>query len=317
MSLANEAISVPVAWRLYLPTEWTEGDARRRQVGVPSGIRFRTKGAIALEEIDRLRKDGVAEAPVTVDAGYGVSAEFRQGLTERRLAYVVGTPSSTTVWSPGQAPLPRSDGRDEVVRRCGCIGAPDIGASRSCSWHGRCPLGVDFRIVEGGVQGRVGVSVRASTGPPGAPGPLVLDPVARGVVADRVAGGREGSHEILAEHGAGGRGSRGAGSSREGPMADRTGLRGTEAGVWSFPLRGARVAGVPSPRGAVHRGVCVHGDRESPIFPLNLSRSSTCLRYPEVSSGGDLPPAPGDTRRPRSPRSGWSTLVSGWRSSRA
>ncbi|EQD53559.1 ISXo8 transposase, partial [mine drainage metagenome] len=108
VSLANETVSVPAAWQLYLPKEWADDPARRRKVGVPSGLRFRTKGTIALEEIDRLRTEGVPEAPVTVDAGYGVSAEFRQALTDRGLSYVVGVQSSTTVWPPGEGPLPPS-----------------------------------------------------------------------------------------------------------------------------------------------------------------------------------------------------------------
>lgn len=122
VSLANETISVPVAWQLYLPKEWAQDSLRRRKARVPSDLRFRTKGQIALEEIDRLRKEGVPEAPVTVDAGYGVAMEFRQGLTERGLSYVVGIQSTTTVWPPGESPLPpvrwRGKGRPSLrVRR--------------------------------------------------------------------------------------------------------------------------------------------------------------------------------------------------------
>ena len=122
VSLANETISVPVAWRLYLPKEWTDDPARRREAGIPAEVKFRTKGEIALEEIDRLRKEGVAEAPVTIDAGYGVSTELRQALTDRGLSYVVGITSSTTVWPPGEGPLPparwKGQGRPAVrVRR--------------------------------------------------------------------------------------------------------------------------------------------------------------------------------------------------------
>ncbi len=35
VGLTNETISVPVAWRLYLPKEWTEDATWRRKVGVP------------------------------------------------------------------------------------------------------------------------------------------------------------------------------------------------------------------------------------------------------------------------------------------
>lgn len=40
------------------------------------------------------------------DAGYGVDTDFRDGITALGLRYVVGIQSSTTLWPPGQAPLP-------------------------------------------------------------------------------------------------------------------------------------------------------------------------------------------------------------------
>ena len=43
LSLANHHASLPVAWRLYLPKEWASDGERRRKVGVPEEIEFRTK----------------------------------------------------------------------------------------------------------------------------------------------------------------------------------------------------------------------------------------------------------------------------------
>ena len=40
------------------------------------------------------------------DAGYGVDAKFRSGLTALGLAYVVGVQSILSVWPPGMEPLP-------------------------------------------------------------------------------------------------------------------------------------------------------------------------------------------------------------------
>ena len=42
----------------------------------------------------------------TEDAAYGINTEFRDGLTELELQYVVGVQSSMTVWEPGKQPLP-------------------------------------------------------------------------------------------------------------------------------------------------------------------------------------------------------------------
>jgi SRSO17 transposase len=105
LSLVNEAVSVPAAYRLYLPEVWTRDRARCRQAGVPKELAFRTKWQIAHEEIDLLRSEGAPEAPIVADAGYGTSVEFREGLTEREIPYVVGIQSTATLWPPGLAPL--------------------------------------------------------------------------------------------------------------------------------------------------------------------------------------------------------------------
>ena len=46
---------------------------------------YQTKPEIALEEIDRARAAGLRFGCVLADAGYGLSAPFRQGLSERIL----------------------------------------------------------------------------------------------------------------------------------------------------------------------------------------------------------------------------------------
>src|SRR6187455_798025 len=51
LSLANHAASLPIAWRLYLPLEWTADTERRAAAGIPETIRFLTKPEIALEQI--------------------------------------------------------------------------------------------------------------------------------------------------------------------------------------------------------------------------------------------------------------------------
>ena len=106
LSLANEEASLPVAYRLYLPEEWATDPERRRKAGVPEQVRFERKWEISLGEIDQLLGSGVKPAPVVADAGYGDAVEFRQGLTDRHLTYVVGVSKNTTVWRPGQGPLP-------------------------------------------------------------------------------------------------------------------------------------------------------------------------------------------------------------------
>lgn len=59
----------------------------------------RSKGEIALDELDRLTAAGVRFGTVLADAGYGASAAFRQGLDARELLWAVGIPRNQKVYS--------------------------------------------------------------------------------------------------------------------------------------------------------------------------------------------------------------------------
>jgi SRSO17 transposase len=85
--------------RLFLPENWTSDAARLRRTGVPVEYRgARTKPEIALAEIDRVIAAGVRFGCVLADAGYGLSAPFRQGLTARGVAWAVGIPRHLKVY---------------------------------------------------------------------------------------------------------------------------------------------------------------------------------------------------------------------------
>ena len=53
---------------------------------------------MALAEIDRVIAAGVRFGCVLADAGYGLSAPFRQGLTARKLTWAVGIPRHLKVY---------------------------------------------------------------------------------------------------------------------------------------------------------------------------------------------------------------------------
>ncbi len=106
LTLTNEAVSVPAAYRLYLPEPWAHDRRRRRAAGVPNGAGFLTKWEISLKQIDELRQDGLPPAPAVADAGYGVVTAYRDALTSRGVPYVVGVSEETSVWPPGVEPLP-------------------------------------------------------------------------------------------------------------------------------------------------------------------------------------------------------------------
>jgi SRSO17 transposase len=120
VSVANEAVSVPVAYRLYLPESWARDRRRRRAGGVPDAVQFQPKWQIALTQIRALQAEGVPPAPVLADAGYGDTTDFREALTAAGVPYAVGVKGETTVWRPGQAPLPpkpRRGGRGRPATR--------------------------------------------------------------------------------------------------------------------------------------------------------------------------------------------------------
>jgi SRSO17 transposase len=120
LSVSTWSSSLPIAWRLYLPEEWSQDVERRRKAGVPEEVQFQTKPEIALEQIRQARKQQVPVGVVLADAGYGKGTQFRTDLTQLGLRYMVGIESNATVWEPGQQPLPapaRKPGRGAPAKR--------------------------------------------------------------------------------------------------------------------------------------------------------------------------------------------------------
>jgi SRSO17 transposase len=99
LTLARGEVPIMLALRLFLPESWTSKRARLERAGVPTEYRTaRTKLEMALAEIDRIIAAGVRFGCVLADAGYGMSAPFRQGLTARKLAWAVGIPRHLKVY---------------------------------------------------------------------------------------------------------------------------------------------------------------------------------------------------------------------------
>ena len=105
LSVSTREVSLPIAWRLYLPEVWVHDKKRRKATGIPREISFQTKPEIALQQIRTALDREIPTAPVLTDAAYGNDTGFRDGITELGLLYVVGIQSSVSVWKPGQAPL--------------------------------------------------------------------------------------------------------------------------------------------------------------------------------------------------------------------
>jgi SRSO17 transposase len=99
LTLARGEVPVMLALRLFLPESWTGNRARLDRAGVPAEYRTaRTKPELALAAIDRAIAAGVRFGCVLADAGYGMSAPFRQALTARKLTWAVGIPRHLKVY---------------------------------------------------------------------------------------------------------------------------------------------------------------------------------------------------------------------------
>jgi SRSO17 transposase len=107
LTMAGGEVPLPVGLRLFLPERWVGDPERCAAAGVPEAeVAARSKGEIALAELDRLIATGVRFGIVLADAGYGASAAFRAGLSERSLTWAVGIPRNQKVYGADVALVP-------------------------------------------------------------------------------------------------------------------------------------------------------------------------------------------------------------------
>jgi SRSO17 transposase len=163
LTLARREVPVPFALRLFLPEEWTADAARLERAGVPETWRLpRTKPETALAGIDRAITTGVRFGCALADAGYGISAAFRAGLSARGLRWAVGIPRILKVYPADVSLL-----------------APPAGSRRKLSEPGQCSRSAEKVLAEAawrrvawrrGTKGRLcarfaAVRIRVADGP--------------------------------------------------------------------------------------------------------------------------------------------------------
>jgi SRSO17 transposase len=138
LTLAREDIPIPIALRLYMPKDWINDGERRERAKVPDMINYRPKWQIALDEIDRVREAGVRFGCVLADAGYGVCAEFRQGLSERGLHWAVGILSTNNMYGVNVSSLvPTKTTKMGAPRTSPQASEAPLSAERFIAKHGR------------------------------------------------------------------------------------------------------------------------------------------------------------------------------------
>lgn len=106
LSVANDFASLPIDFRLYVPKNWTDDPERSRRAGIPADVRFSTKPQIALQQLRSACATDIPRGVVVADAAYGNDTEFREEITALGLPYMMAVQGTTSVWRPGEAPLP-------------------------------------------------------------------------------------------------------------------------------------------------------------------------------------------------------------------
>jgi SRSO17 transposase len=113
LTLAKGEVPVPIVLRLFLPETWVRNPERLQHAGVPEAFWVeRSKPEIALEELQRVMQAGVSFGAVVTDAGYGISAPFRNGLSALGLVWAAGIPRIQKVYPADVrlGPAPRTRG---------------------------------------------------------------------------------------------------------------------------------------------------------------------------------------------------------------
>jgi SRSO17 transposase len=112
----GERGTLPVGWSLYLPEEWCDDRERRRRAKIPDEVAFQTKPELARDLIGQAATWEVPRGPILADSAYGDDGDFRVGLDDERLSYVVAISKTISVYEP--------DTEFAIPALAGAIGRP-------------------------------------------------------------------------------------------------------------------------------------------------------------------------------------------------
>ncbi|AJT63294.1 hypothetical protein T261_1608 [Streptomyces lydicus] len=95
-----------MSWRLFLPISWDvpEADGRRKRCRIPDDEHHRPKWQLALGMLDELAGTALRPAVLVADTGYGANADFRRGLEDGGLAYVLQAKAEMTAHGEAAEP---------------------------------------------------------------------------------------------------------------------------------------------------------------------------------------------------------------------
>lgn len=124
VQMVTDTASLAANWRLFCPKSWDDTSIddptaaerarrRRERAKIPDGVRHREKWRLALDMLDQMTDQWqLPKLPVVGDSGYGDATEFRLGLDERGLGYVLEVdPTATAYPADAQPVTPQYSGR--------------------------------------------------------------------------------------------------------------------------------------------------------------------------------------------------------------
>src|SRR4029453_9692939 len=139
VNAVTEAASCPLDWRLFLPESWEDDMSRRAACHLPERVRHRPKWQLVLDMLDELDQWGLRPPILVADAGYGEVGEFRQGLDDREIGYVVQVKADTSAYPEqvhpttapyrgrGRRPRPRYRDKPASLRQLALAAGPQAG----------------------------------------------------------------------------------------------------------------------------------------------------------------------------------------------
>lgn len=89
LSYVSEKGHALIDRELYLPKDWIDDAARRREAGIPDTVRFQTKCELAQQMVERMFQAGIPFAWVVADTVYGGNQDLRTWLEEHQYSYIL------------------------------------------------------------------------------------------------------------------------------------------------------------------------------------------------------------------------------------
>lgn len=156
VNAVTDEASCPIDWRLFMPQAWDGDSDRRAKAHVPDDVRHVPKWRLALEMIDELRGWGLVPPVIGADSGYGDITEFRQGLADRELRYVLQVTADASAYAEdvhrerpayrgiGRRPAARYRTKPSSLRELALAAGPDAAVEVTWRAGSRGPMGSRF-----------------------------------------------------------------------------------------------------------------------------------------------------------------------------